>query len=210
MSYGGLESPVRISWLALKVVVHSVMSNSVTPRIAACHTRLSYPSLSPEICSISCLLSQWWHPTTSSSVSPSPPALSLSQHVFSHESALHIRWRKHWRFSISPSSEYPGLISFRIDSFDLLALQGTLKSLLQDRSSKASVLPCSAIFMVQLSHPCMTSGKTIALTIWTSLNLFLGGTADWEGRGGGGPCFPQDWLAFQRRMTWGQERQQLL
>ena len=89
--------------------------------------------------------------------------------VFSNETALHIRWPKHWSFSfsVSPSTEYSGLISFRMDWFDLLAVQGALKSLLQDHSSKASILQCSAFFMTQLSHPYMTTGKTIALTIWT-------------------------------------------
>ena len=88
--------------------------------------------------------------------------------VFPNESALLIRWPKYWRFSfsISSSSEYPGLISFRIDWFDL-AIQGTLKSLLQHHSSKASILRQSAFFMAQISHPYMTTGKTIALTIWT-------------------------------------------
>ena len=97
--------------------------------------------------------------------SPSPPApIPPSIRVFSNESALHTRWPKYWSFSfnISPSNEHPGLI-FRMDWFDLLAVQGTLKSLLQHHSSKASVLRCSAFFIVQLSHPYMT-GKTIALT----------------------------------------------
>ena len=83
---------------------------------------------------------------------------------FSNESALRIRWPKHWSFSISPPSEYSGLISFRIDWFDLFAVQGTLKSLLQHHSSQASILRSSAFFMVELSHPYMTTGKTIALT----------------------------------------------
>ena len=89
--------------------------------------------------------------------------------VFSNESALHIRWPKYWNFSlnISPSNEHPGLISFRMDWLDLLAIQGTLRSLLQHHSSKASVLRCSAFFTVQLSHSYMTTGKTIALTRWT-------------------------------------------
>ena len=89
--------------------------------------------------------------------------------VFPNESALHIRWLKNWSFSfnISPSKEHPGLISFRMDWLDLLAVQGTLKSLFQHHSSKASILRCSAFFMVQLSHPYMTTGKTIALTRWT-------------------------------------------
>ena len=89
--------------------------------------------------------------------------------VFSSESALPIRWPKYWSFSfsISPSNEYPGLISFRMDWLDLLAVQGTLKSLLKHHSSKASILLHSAFFIVQLSHPYMTTGKTIALTRWT-------------------------------------------
>ena len=89
--------------------------------------------------------------------------------VFSNESALRMRWSKYWScsFSISPFNEHPGLISFRMDWLDLLAVQGTLKSLLQHHSSKASILRCSTFFVVQLSHPYMTTGKTIALTRWT-------------------------------------------
>ena len=93
---------------------------------------------------------------------PIPPSIR----VFSNESTLPMRWPKYWSFSfnISPSNEHPGLISFRMDCLDLLAVQGTLKSLLQHHSSKASILQCSAFFIVQLSHPYMTTGKTIALT----------------------------------------------
>ena len=96
------------------------------------------------------------------------PSIFPSIRVFSNESALRIRWPKYWSFSftISPSNERPGLISFRMDWLDLLAVQGTLKSVLQYHSSKASILRCSAFFIVQLSHPYMTTGKTIALTIW--------------------------------------------
>ena len=92
------------------------------------------------------------------------PSIFPSIRVFSNESVLHIRQPKYWSFSISPSNEYSGLISFRMDWLDLLAVQWTLKSLLQHHSSKASILQCSAFFMVQLSHPYMTTGKTIALT----------------------------------------------
>ena len=94
------------------------------------------------------------------------PSVFPSIRLFSNESVLCIRWPKFWRlsFSISPSNEYSGLISFRMDWLDLLAVQGTLKSLLQHYSLKASILQCSAFFMVQLSHPYMTTGKTIALT----------------------------------------------
>ena len=98
-----------------------------------------------------------------------PPSIFPSSRVFSNESALCIRWPKYWSFSfnISPSNEHSGLISFRMDWLDLLAVQGTLKSLIQHHSSKASVLQGSAFFTVQLSHPYMTTGKTIALTRWT-------------------------------------------
>ena len=130
------------------------------------HTRLLHPSPSPRVCWNSCPLSQWCRPTISSSV----PLLLLpwvlpSIRVFSNKSALHIRWPKYWsfRFSISPSNEYSGMISFMIDWFDL-TVQGTLKSLLQHHSSKASILWSLAFFIVQLSHPYMTTGKTIALT----------------------------------------------
>ena len=97
------------------------------------------------------------------------PSIFPSIQVFSNESALHIRWPKYWSFSfnISPSNEHPGLISFRMDWLDLLAVQGTLKSLLQHHSLKASILRRSAFLTVQLSHPYMTTGKTIALTRWT-------------------------------------------
>ena len=108
--------------------------------------------------------------------SPSPPAFNLSQHqAFSNESVLCIRWPKYWTFSfsISPSSEYSALISFRIDWFDLLAVRGTLKSILQHHSSKASILWYSVFFMVQLSHPYMTTGKTTALTIWTFVSKVM-------------------------------------
>ena len=96
---------------------------------------------------------------------PTPPSIR----VFSNEATIHIRWPKYWSFSfsISPSNEHPGLISFRMDWLDLLAVQGTLQSLLQHHSSKASISQCSAFFTDQLSHPYMTTGKTIALTRWT-------------------------------------------
>ena len=101
------------------------------------------------------------------------PSVFPSIRVFSNESALHIRWAKYWSFSfnISPSSVYSGLISFKMDWLDLLAVRGTLKSLLQNDSSKASILQCSAFFIVQLSHPYMTTGKTIAVTRWTCLEF---------------------------------------
>ena len=97
------------------------------------------------------------------------PSVFSSIRVFSSESVLHIKWPKYWRFSfsISPSNEYSGLISFRMDWLDLHAVQGTLKSLLQHHSSEASILLCSAFFIVQLSHPCTTTGKTIVLARWT-------------------------------------------
>ena len=103
------------------------------------------------------------------------PSIFPSIRVISNELALCIRWPKCWSFSfsISPSNEYSGLIPFRIDWFDLLAVQGTLKSLLQHHSSKASILRHSAFFMVQLSHPYMATGKTIALTIWTFVSKVM-------------------------------------
>ena len=98
-----------------------------------------------------------------------PPSIFPSIRVFSNESVLHIRWPKYWRFSfsISPANEYSGLISFRMDWLDLLAVQGTLKRLLQHHSSKSSIFQCSAFFIVQLSHAYMTTGKIVALTRWT-------------------------------------------
>ena len=103
------------------------------------------------------------------------PSIFPRIRIFSNESALHIRWPKYWSFSfnISPSNEHLGLISFRMDWLDLLAVQGTLKSLLQHHSSKASILLHSAFFMVQLSYPYMTTGKTIALTRWTFVNKVM-------------------------------------
>ena len=104
-----------------------------------------------------------------------PPSVFPSIRVFSNEPVLPIRWLKYWSFSfsISPSNEYSGLISFTIDWFDLLAVKGTLKSLLQPHNSKASVLQCSAFFMVQLSYPYMTTGKTIALTRQTFVDKVI-------------------------------------
>ena len=147
----------------------SVMSNSLWPH-GPQHARIPCPSPTPRVTQthvhqVSDAI-QPFHPL----LSPSPPAFSLShnQGLF-NVSVLRIRWTKYWSFSFSigPSNEYSGLISFRIDWFDLLEVQGTLKSLLQHHSSKASTLWCSAFFIVQLSHPYMTTGKTIALTRWT-------------------------------------------
>ena len=133
--------------------------------------RLPCPSPTPRTCSNS-------SPLTIELVMPSNhlilcrpllllPSILPSIKVFSNEPVFHIRWPKYWSFSISPSSEYSGLISFRMDWLILLAVQGILKSLLQHHSSKASVLQHSAFFIIQLSHPYMTTGKTIALTRWT-------------------------------------------
>ena len=104
-----------------------------------------------------------------------PASVSPSIRVFSNESVLCIRWPEYWSFSfnINPSNEHPGLIPFRMDWLDLLAVQGTLKSLLQHHSSKASTHPCSAFFIVQPSHPHMTIGKTIALTRWTFVDKVI-------------------------------------
>ena len=151
------------------------MSNSLWPH-GLQHTRLPCPSLSPRACSNSCTLIsdaiQLPHPLSSTS----PPAFNLSQHqgLFQWVDVC-IRWPKYWSFSfsINPSNEYSVLISFRIDWLDLLAVQGTLKSLLQHHSSKESVLQCSAFLMIQLSHPYMTTGKSIALTRWTFVAMSL-------------------------------------
>ena len=145
---------------------HSVLSDSFQPHESQ-HTRPPCLSPAPGVYSNPYPSSQWCHPTISSSVVPfsfCPQPLPAS--VFSNESALRIRSPKYWSFSfsISPSNEHPGLISFRMDRLDLLAVQGTLKSLLQHHSSKASILQHSAFFTVQLSHPYMTTGKTIVLT----------------------------------------------
>ena len=134
------------------------------------HTRPPCPSPTPGVHSNSRPLSWWYHPAISSSVIPfSSCPQSFPASESSSESTLRMRWPKYWsfRFSISPSNEHPGLISFRMDWLDLLAVQGTLKSLLQHHSSKASILWHSPFFTVQLSHPYMTTGKTIALTRWS-------------------------------------------
>ena len=134
------------------------------------HARLPCPSPTPGTYSNSHPLSQWHHPTISSSLLLLLlPSIFPSIRVFSSESILRNRWPKYWNlsFSISPSNEYSGLISFRMDWLELLAVQRTLKSLLQHHSPKASILWCSAFFIVQLSHPYMSTGKTIALTRWT-------------------------------------------
>ena len=138
--------------------------------------KLPCPSLSPRVCSNSCPLSLWCHPTIFLLSPPFPPALIFSSiRVFSNESALSIRWTEYWHFnfSISLSDDYSRLISSRIDWFDLLAVQGTVKSLLQHHTSKALIRGPSASFMVQFSHLYMTSGKTIALTRWTFLSKVM-------------------------------------
>ena len=166
--------PTFIYACLLGVQFSSVQSLSrvqlfATPRIAACQASLSITNSRNSL-----------RLTSIKSVMPSShlilchpllllPAIPPSIRVFSNESTLHMRCPKYWSFSFSiiPSKEHPGLISFRMDWLDLLAVQGTLNSLLQHHSSKASILWCSAFFIVQLSHPYMTTGKTIALTRWT-------------------------------------------
>ena len=139
-----------------------------TPCTAAQQASLSFIYYLPEFAQIHIHRVSDAIPPSHPLPSPSPfPSIFPSIRVFSSESLLCIRWPKYWSFSISPSNECSGLISFRIDWFDLLAAQRTCKSLLQHYCSKASILQCSAFFMVQLSHPCMTTGKTIALTRWT-------------------------------------------
>ena len=154
----------------------SVMSDSLRPH-GLQHAGLPCPSLSSGVCTFETLKFMSIESVMSSShlilcrplllLPPIPPSIR----VFSNESALHIRKPKYWSFSfnISPSNEHSGLISFRMDLLDLFEVQGTLKSLIQHHSSKASILWCSAFFTVQLSHPYMTTGKTIALTRRTLL-----------------------------------------
>ena len=148
------------------------MSNSLQPRELQ-HARPPCPSPTPGVYSDSCPLSQWCHSSISLSVIPfSSCPQSLPEggiRVFPNESTLPMRWTKYWSFSFSIilSKEHPGPVSFRMDQLYLLAVQGTLKSLFQNHSSKASVLQCSAFFIVQLSYPYMTTRKTIALTRWT-------------------------------------------
>ena len=149
----------------------SIVSDSLWPH-GLQHARLLCPLPTLRACSNSCPSSQWCHPTISFSVVPFSSCFQsfpASGGKFSNESVLCIRWPKYWsfRFSISPSNEYSVLISFRMDWFDLLAVQGTLKSLLQHHSLKASILWHSTFFIVQLSHPYMTTEETIALTRWT-------------------------------------------
>ena len=166
------------------------MSDSLQPH-GLLHARPPCPpSPTPRVYSNSCPLSRWFHPTNSSSVIPFSsiflPSIFSSIRVFANESVLHIRWLKYWSFSfsISPSNEYSGLISFRMDWSDLLAVQGSLKSLLQHHSSKVSILRCSAFFIVQLSHAYMTTGKTIGLTRQTFvgkvMSLLLICCLDWS------------------------------
>ena len=142
------------------------MSDSVTPWTAACQASLSITSSWSLLKLMSIELVMLSNHLTFCCPLFLPPSIFPSIKVFSYESVLRIRWPKDWSFSfsISPFNEYSGLISFRIDWLDLLAVQGTLKSLLQHYSSKASILQYSTFFMVQLSHPFVTTGKTIALT----------------------------------------------
>ena len=148
---------------------HSAVPDSLQPH-GRHHTRVPCPSPTPRAYSNMSIESGMpsnhlilCHPLLL------PPSIFPSIRVFSNGSVLHIRWPRYWSFSfsMSPSNEYPGLISLRIDWLDLLAVQGTLKSLLQQHSSKASIVQRSAFFIVQLSHPYVTTGKTIALTRWT-------------------------------------------
>jgi len=145
-----------------------------TPWTAACQTSLSF-TISQSLLKLISIDTIWPSLLLSS---PSPPAFNLSQHpnkIFSNELALHIRRPKYWSlsFNISPSNEYSELISFRIDWFALLGVQGALMCLLQHHSSKASVLQCSAFFMVQLWHPYLTTGKTITLSIGTFVSKVI-------------------------------------
>ena len=155
--------------------IHSVISDSLWSHEPE-HSRPPCPSPTPGIHPNPCPFSQWCHPNISSSVVPfsSCPQSFPASGSFP-VSQLFTTWPKFWSFSfsISPSNEHPGLIPFRMDWLDLPAVQRTLKSLLQHHSSKASILLCSAFFTVQLSHPYMTTGKTIALTRWTFIDTVM-------------------------------------
>ena len=154
----------------------SVVSDSLRPHESQ-HARPPCPSPTPGVHSNSCPLSQWCHPTISSSVIPISSRLQSfpASGSFSNESVPHIRCPKYWSFSFSISSfnENSGLISYRMDWLDLLTVQGTLKSLFQHHSSKASILRCCAFFVVQLSHQYLTTGKTIALTRWAFIGIIM-------------------------------------
>ena len=177
-TYSSFVSKFNIAFLRLFLNLKfsqfscSVVFDSLWP-YGLQHSRLPCSSPAPGACSNSCSLNRWCHPTISSSHPLLlPPSIFPSIRIFSNESVLHIRWPKYWSFSfnISPSTEHPGLISFRMDWLDLPAVQRTLKSLLQYHSSKTSILWRSAFLLVQLSHPYLTTGKTIALTRW----IFVG------------------------------------
>ena len=152
--------------------VHSVVSDSLRPH-GLQHLRPPCPSPNPGIYSSSCPLSWWCHPTISSSVIPFSGLQSLPASGSFPMSQLLAWGGQNFSLSISPSNEHPGQVSCRMDLLDLLAVQGTLKSLLQHNSSKASVLRCSAFFTIQLSHPYMTTGKTIALTRQTFVDKVM-------------------------------------
>ena len=161
----------------------SVMSDSLQPHEPQ-HARPPCPSPTPGVYPNPYPLCPWCHPTISSSAVPfssCPQSFPASESF--PMSQLFASGDQYWSFSfnISPSNEHPGLISFRMDCLDLLAVQGTLKSLLQHHSSKASILQCSAFFIVQLSHPYMTTGKTIALTRWTFVDKVMSQVLNWEG-----------------------------
>ena len=165
-----ITSPVIYHCFSSVQFTSSVVSDSLRPHESQ-HCRPPCPLPTPGVHSELRPLSQWCHPAISSSVVPFLllPLIPPSIKVFSNESTLRMKWPKYWSFSFSiiPFKEQPGLISFRMDWLDLLAVHGTLKSLVQPHSSKTSILRRSAFFTVQLSHPYMTTGKTIALTRWT-------------------------------------------
>ena len=180
-----------VLWYPLLFFSHSIVSNSLRTH-GLQHARHPCPSPYPRGCSNSCPLSWWCHPDIlACHLLPLLPSTFPSIRVFSNQLAICIRWPKFWSFSfsISPSNEYSGLISFRIHWFDLLAVQGILKRFPQHHSSKASILQHTSFFMVQLSHPYTSTGKTIALTIWNFvskiMSLFLIHGLGWS------------WLFFQ-------------
>ena len=185
---------------------HSVVSDSLWPHEPQ-HTRSPGPLPVPGAYTSSCPLSRWCHPTISSSVIPFSSCLQsfptsgsfqMSQLFASGGQSIGVSAST----SVLPSNEHPGLISFRMDWLDLLAVQGTLKSLLQHHSSKASILRCSAFFTVQLSHPYMTTGKTIALTRWTFVDKVMSLLFNMLSRGNSGNSVRLHFFGLQNHCRW--------
>ena len=163
----------QITYSEISLFCHSVAKSRLTLCDPMDCSTPAFPVLHhfPEACSNSCPSCQWCHPAISSCCPLLLPSISPSIRAFSNESTLHMRWPKYWSSNISPSNE--GLISFRIDWFDLCAVQGTLKGLLQHHSLKASILWCSVFLTVQMSHPYVTTGKNYSFDLWTFVSKVM-------------------------------------